>query len=311
MSTADFTSLGELAAEAEARGVRIAALAMEHQIRLTRENEADIRQRMSSRLAVMRASVEEGLAYSEPSASGLSGGDAARLVQAAFDRRLLGGTLLTTMSAYALAVNERNAQMGRIVAAPTAGSAGTLPAALLAVGQERGWTDDQLVDGLLTAAGIGLVIAARASLAGAEAGCQAECGSASAMAAAALVEVAGGTPSMVIHAAALALKSTLGLVCDPVAGLVEVPCVKRNAFAAVHALVAADLALAGIRSRIPPDEVLDAMAAIGKSMPADLRETARGGLAATSAGLEAQRKMKSVSESVNDVAPDAKPRPDR
>jgi L-serine dehydratase len=196
-------------------------------------------------------------------------------------KSIFAGEFLGRVMARALAVAEVNACMGRIVAAPTAGSCGILPATILTLKEEKNLSEEQAVMGLFTAAGIGMVIAKRASISGAEGGCQAECGSASAMAAAAMVELVGGTPGMAAQACAIAMKNTLGLVCDPVAGLVEVPCIKRNAGGAANAIVAAELALAGIESTIPVDEVIAAMKSIGDTMPSSLKETALGGLAAT------------------------------
>jgi L-serine dehydratase len=189
--------------------------------------------------------------------------------------------VLSQALARALAVTEVNARMGRIVAAPTAGSCGILPAVLLTLAQKDDLADEKLLPVLFTAAGFGLVIANKASISGASGGCQAECGSAAAMAAAAATELLGGTPEQAAQACALALKSVLGLVCDPVAGLVEVPCIKRNASGTANAFVATEMALAGISSVIPADEVIGAMKAIGDQMAAELKETALGGLAAT------------------------------
>ena len=194
------------------------------------------------------------------------------------------GALSAKAATYALAANEANAAMGRICAAPTAGSSGVLPGVLFAIAEECSIAEDRLGLALVAAGSIGMVIASRASLSGAEGGCQAECGSAAAMAAGAAVDLLGGSPDQVGHAVALALKNLLGLVCDPVAGLVEVPCVKRNAGAAMIALLAAEMALAGIESAIPVDEVMDAMAEIGHALPETLRETGQGGLAGTPTG---------------------------
>ena len=194
------------------------------------------------------------------------------------------GGVFTRALARALAVSELNAAMGRIVAAPTAGSCGILPAAVLTMLHDRGVARHNCVMSLFTASAVGMVIANNACLAGAQGGCQAECGSASAMAAAALVELAGGSPQMASHAVAIALKNVLGLVCDPVAGLVEIPCIKRNASGIANAFTAAELALAGVASAIPADEVIIAMKRIGDAMPAALRETSEGGLAATPTG---------------------------
>ena len=200
-------------------------------------------------------------------------------------------SLLVFSLARALAVSEVNARMGRIVAAPTAGSCGILPAVILTFAEEKALDERTAVLGLWTASGIGMVIANQASLSGAEGGCQAECGSAAAMSAAAAGEMLGGSPRQAAEACAIALKAVLGLVCDPVAGLVEVPCIKRNASGAANALVAAELALAGITSAIPADEVIAAMRAVGSQMPASLRETAAGGLAATPTGREIARRL--------------------
>ena len=211
------------------------------------------------------------------SASGLSGGQGARMEQA--DDPLCGPFLQQVIST-ALKVGEHNACMGRIVAAPTAGASGVLPAVLLPLQRRDGLSDETMVQCLYTAAGFGQVIAARASISGAEGGCQAEIGSASAMAAAALVCARGGTPAQMAAACGMALQNLLGLVCDPVAGLVEIPCVRRNVIGAVNAISCADMALAGLTSVIPCDEVIDAMGAVGRALPAALRETGEGGLAA-------------------------------
>jgi len=211
------------------------------------------------------------------------GGDGQRLLQYAQSQPTLSGQLLEAVGR-ALAVAELNAAMGLIVAAPTAGSAGILPGVLTVLAEKLAKSEQEMVESLFCAAGVGLIIAQKASLSGAEGGCQAECGAAAAMAAAAAVELAGGTPSQAVAAVAISMKNSLGLVCDPVAGLVEVPCAKRNALGAANALVAADLALAGIISVIPADEFIEAMGGIGRAMPASLKETAQGGLAQTPTG---------------------------
>lgn len=247
-------------------------------------DESAVRARVLGMLTAMRESVQAGVAASGRSVSGLTGGEAKKYNDYIQQNDSLLGGAAAKAAAYALAASCVNASMGIIVAAPTAGSCGILPGVLLSMQESRGFTDDEIASALLCAAGVGQVIAMRATLSGAEGGCQAECGSASAMAAAAVCELMGGSPEACCHAAALALKNSLGLVCDPVAGLVEVPCVKRNAVFAVAALTAADMALAGIRSAIPVDEVIDAMFSIGQAMPAALRETAKGGLAATPTG---------------------------
>ena len=220
------------------------------------------------------------------SRSGLVGG--ARKTMRAYveSGNTLCGPFVGKVMASALAMGESNACMKRIVAAPTAGACGVLPAVLVNYQKEKGTADEQIVRALYTAAGIGQVVAARAYIAGASGGCQAEIGTASAMAAGALTALGGGTPSQITHAAAMALKNLLGLVCDPVGGLVEVPCVKRNVIGSVNALSAADMALAGIISRIPPDQVIDAMREVGDQMHPSLRETGQGGLANTPAARE-------------------------
>lgn len=215
------------------------------------------------------------------SASGLSGGQGAKMAQLTDP---ICGPFVQEVASVALKMGEHNAYMGRIVAAPTAGACGVLPAVLLPLQRREGLSDDAMVECLYVAGGFGQVIAQRSSISGAEGGCQAEVGSASGMAAAALVHARGGTPDQMAAACAMALQNVLGLVCDPVAGLVECPCVKRNVMGAVNALTCADMALAGLDGAIPCDEVIDAMGAVGRALPASLRETGEGGLAATPTG---------------------------
>ncbi|WP_337843788.1 L-serine ammonia-lyase, iron-sulfur-dependent, subunit alpha [Thermus sp.] len=236
---------------------------------------------MAERLQVMRDAIRRGLASDAPSVAGLVGKNAKTLWEAPDS---LKDPLLKRVQAYAMAVNEENARMGRIVAAPTAGSAGTLPGALLGVADHLGLPDQDLLMPMVLAAGVAKIISRQIYIAGATGGCQAEIGSSAAMAAAAVTELLGGSPEACAHAAALALQNTLGLVCDPVGGFVEVPCVMRNGFYAVHAVSAASMALAGVRSVIPPDEVILAMAGIGRLLPLELKETGLGGLADTPTG---------------------------
>lgn len=236
---------------------------------------------MRSRIAEMRDAIARGLASREPSRTGMVGWNANQLDSAP---DVLGSPLLKRVQAYAMAVNEENARMGRIVAAPTAGSAGTVPGALLGVADHLGRSDDELVMPLILAAGVAEVIGKHMFIAGSTGGCQAEIGSSAAMAAAAVTELLGGDARACVHAAAMALMNTIGLVCDPVGGYVEVPCVSRNAFYAVHAVASAQLALAGIESVIPPDEVVLAMASVGRLLPPELRETGEGGIADTPTG---------------------------
>ena len=242
--------------------------------------QADSLSKMSALWQAMKDSVS-GYDETRRSPSGLSGGQGAKMAQA---ERTLCGPFLQQVIATALKVGEHNACMGRIVAAPTAGASGVMPAVLLPLQEQEHLSDELMVECLYVAAGFGQVIASRASISGAEGGCQAEVGSASGMAAAALVHARGGSPEQMAAACAMALQNVLGLVCDPVAGLVEVPCVKRNVMGAVNAMACADMALAGISGAIPCDEVIDAMGAVGHCLPASLRETGEGGLAATPTG---------------------------
>ncbi len=249
-------------------------------------------ERMEEMLHVMEQSVVIGLT-GITSMGGLVGGNGKKVETYRADsaeKSVVGGVMSKAIM-IALAVGEANASMGRIVAAPTAGASGTLPAVLFSLSEARGSSMDELGKALIVAGAIGMVIASRASLSGAAGGCQAECGSAAAMAAGAAVELYGGSPEQVGQAVAITLKNMLGLVCDPVAGLVEVPCVKRNAGAAAQAMVAAEMALAGICSVIPVDEVIDAMAAVGNAMSCTLKETAQGGLAVSPTGILLANKL--------------------
>ena len=243
---------------------------------------------MHGRLGEMRDAIKRGLESDAPSRTGMVGWNAKTLWERPDP---LGAPLLKRVQAYAMAVNEENARMGRIVAAPTAGSAGTLPGALIGVGDELGFTDDDLVTPLILAAGIGDIISQTMFISGASGGCGAENGPSAAMAAAAVCELLGGSARQAVHAAAMALMNTIGLVCDPVGGFVEVPCVSRNAFYSVHAVAAAQLACAGLESFIPPDEVVSAMASVGRLLPPELRETGEGGVADTPTGRMIALKM--------------------
>lgn len=286
-----YDSIAELVVLAEAQGTTISRIVLAEQAESTETSEQAIFEKMKASLQVMKQAAVEGMEPDRRSVSGLTGGDAYKMQQAVNENRNICGKVFGTALAKALAVSETNACMGRIVAAPTAGSCGILPAVLLAVAEGRHIDDDTLVMGLLTASGIGMVIANNATLAGAEGGCQAECGAASAMAAAAVTEICGGTPKMAEHACAIAIKNILGLVCDPVAGLVEIPCIKRNAMGTANALTAAELALAGIASAIPADETIIAMKHIGDTMSPALRETADGGLATTPTGIKLRKQV--------------------
>jgi L-serine dehydratase len=276
-----FTSLGDALEQAEAQQLSLGELALRTEVADGLKTRAELEGSLKRALDVMRHAVARGLPGDLMSVSGLVGGDAARMTRAIGP---LAGTVFTDVIASALAVQEVNAAMGVIVAAPTAGGAGVLPGVLLGLARHREVSDEALVRALATAGLVGAVVAVRASLSGAEGGCQAETGAAAGMAAAAGVELLGGTPSQALHAVALTMQGTLGLVCDPLGGLVEVPCVYRNATGGAIALAGIEMALAGIRFPIPVDEVIDTMGEIGRSMDVRYRETAGGGLAATPTG---------------------------
>jgi L-serine dehydratase len=269
----------ELMALAESKNCAIYDLIIEYESENSEESKEEIYAAMKKNWQVMQQSARQGISNKDKSISGLVGGDAKMLDEYRHAENSFLGALALKAAAYALAVSEVNAIMGKIVACPTAGSCGIVPAAVLAAAEEKKYSEQEVINALFTAAGVGMIIAENASIAGAEGGCQAECGSAAAMAAAALTQLGGGTVRQVGEAAALALKNLLGLVCDPVAGLVEVPCVKRNGFASVHAIVASDMALAGIKSAVPPDEVIETMYKVGLAIPKSLRETSAAGLA--------------------------------
>ena len=284
-----FRSVEELVSLAEENKVKIAEIMIRQEIEVTGLSREEVIQKMEDNLTVMENAVERGL-KGVKSHTGLTGGDSVLLQNYMKSGRALSGDVLLDAVSKAMATNEVNAAMGTICATPTAGSAGVVPGTLFAVQPKLNPTRQEMIEFLFTAAAFGFVVANNAFISGAAGGCQAEVGSASGMAAAAIVELAGGTPQQCSEAMAIALKNMLGLVCDPVAGLVEVPCVKRNAGGASNALTAADMALAGISSRIPCDEVIGAMYAIGQTLPSTLRETGEGGLAATPTGrrLEAE-----------------------
>ena len=277
-----YKALADAIRDAEKEKKSLAQVALETEARDQGRPIEDIRAALLRALVVMRSAIEKGLVGDLYSASGLVGGDAAKLRTS--DKGPLAQTPFRDILMRALAVQEVNAAMGVIVAAPTAGGAGVLPAILTGLAKARSVPDEKVVDGLATAGLIGAVVAERASLSGAEGGCQAETGAAAGMAAGAATEMLGGTPSQVGHAVALTMQGTLGLVCDPLGGLVELPCVFRNATGSAIALAGIEMALAGITFAIPVDEVIDVMGEIGREMDVRYRETAGGGLAATPTG---------------------------
>lgn len=285
-----FKNIEELVKQAEEQNKKIYEIMIEQEVNLTEQSKEEVLGIMKYNFKAMKEAAFKGI-KGVVSSSGMTGGDAKKLYDYLKKGNYLTDRTFLTALCYAVATNEVNASMGVICATPTAGSCGVLPAVMLAIQEKYNLADDIVINHLFTAGAIGYVIANNASISGAAGGCQAEVGSASAMAAAAVTEMMGGTPRQSAHAMAIALKNMLGLTCDPVAGLVEVPCIKRNAAGASNALTAAEMALAGIETRIPFDEVIGAMYQIGLSMPESLKETAMGGLATTDTGLEWKRKI--------------------
>ncbi|MEH7435949.1 L-serine ammonia-lyase, iron-sulfur-dependent, subunit alpha [Neobacillus drentensis] len=285
-----FRNVAELVELANSQNKKISEIMIEQEVSVTGRTREEVFAFMDRNLKVMEEAVERGI-KGVSSHSGLTGGDAVLLQKYIEKGNFLSGETILDAVSKAVATNEVNAAMGTICATPTAGSAGVVPGTLFAVQRKLNPTREQMISFLFTAGAFGFVVANNASISGAAGGCQAEVGSAAGMAAAAIVELAGGTPEQCAEAMAITLKNMLGLVCDPVAGLVEVPCVKRNAMGAANAMVAADMALAGITSRIPCDEVIEAMYKIGQSMPSGLKETAQGGLAATPTGRRLEAKI--------------------
>ncbi len=286
----DYDSIAAICKAAAEKQTTISALVLSDQSEQMEIPEEELYKRMEKSLHVMQEAVREGKNPDLRSTSGLTGGDAAK-VEAYAETGGITGSFLNRAMARAIAVSEYNASMGKIVASPTAGSCGILPGAVISMLEEGRCDERAAVMALFTAGAVGMVIAEKASIAGAQGGCQAECGSASAMAAAALVELAGGTPAQAAEACAIAIKNQLGLVCDPVAGLVEIPCIKRNVSGIAIAFTSADMALAGVESKIPVDECVLAMRQVGDMLPCALKETSQAGLAATPTGLRLKRQV--------------------
>jgi len=281
----EFKSIAELVTAAEELDTKISDIVIASEILEMELSEKELLEQMDLRFFVMEQAAENGQKEGLRSNSGLTGGDGFKMMNyAEAGQGVLGGAVDRAV-ATAVGVAEYNASMGRIVAAPTAGSCGIMPGCLVSLMKDGRFDRETIVRSMFTASAVGVVIATKASIAGASGGCQAECGSAAAMTAAALVELMGGTPAQASDAVAIALKNQLGLVCDPVAGLVEIPCIKRNAQGVVTAFCAADMAMAGIRSNIPADEVIGAMKEVSDLMDPGLKETACAGLAATPTGL--------------------------
>ena len=287
-----YQSVKDLVRTAEIQQKALSELVIEAECHESGSNRKEVWQRMRSNLLTMRAAIKQGEnELGVRSKTGLTGGEAIKLKKYRAKGKTLSGDVMMAAVENAIATNEVNAAMGVICATPTAGSSGTLPGALFMLEQRLGLSEDQMIRFLFTAGGLGLIIANHAGIAGATGGCQEEVGSASAMAAAAAVEAAGGSPEQSSQALAIALSNLLGLVCDPIAGLVEIPCVKRNAIGAGNALIAAYMALAGCTSMIPADECISALDKVGRSMSVDLRETGLGGLAGTPTGQAIKTKI--------------------
>lgn len=287
-----YGSQAELYNIAKGRGLKISEIAILHEAERDEVDPQLVVEKMHTAFDVMKTNIKNGINSTEPSIGGLIGQNAAAMHRYFKNSQNYSGPMMGKAITYALAVTEENARMKRIVACPTAGASGVVPGCLIAAGEEMGFSDKELMDGLFNASAIGIIIANNASISGAEGGCQAEIGAASAMAASALTELAGGDADACFHAASIALKNILGLVCDPVAGLVEVPCSKRNAMGVANAIAAADMACAGIKSLVPFDEVVHAMKEIGCSMNRELKETAKGGIAGSKTAREFTKNFK-------------------
>ena len=280
----EFKDIYELAAQ---KGKKLYELCQEYEAQTLEISVAQVREKVKTNLDAMKEAIRNGLTSKEMSMSGLCGDDCAKLLEKYKNdgSRLFSKTYQNVLL-YALATVEQNLRMGKIVACPTAGSCGIVPAVIIAVSEAKETDEEAQINALITAGLVGKIVSNKLALAGAVAGCQSECGVAAAMAAAALVEIYEGDNEQILNAAALCLKNVMGLVCDPVAGLVEVPCVKRNAFLAIYAVTGAELAMAGIKSVIPIDEIVDAMVQVGEMMSPKLKESAEAGLATTKTGLQ-------------------------
>jgi len=287
----DINTFEQLKNECLSKNVQIHELAQQNMAENSDISVSEVRNFTLKSLTAMKETIHSGIKSTEPSMSGMCGQDCGKVIESFKNNPSIFGKTFEKIVSYALATSEENIRMGKIVACPTAGSCGILPSVLVAVSEDYNFSLDEQINALITAGETGRIISVKVALAGAVAGCQAECGTASAMAAAAVCQLRGGNIDQILNAAALALKNLLGLTCDPVAGLVEVPCVKRNPFLAVHAITAVELALAGVKSKIPPDEVVDAMEQTGALMSPLLKESSQAGLAVTPTALRVQKKV--------------------
>ena len=287
----NFTNGRELLEICEKNNKSIYQICLEREIELTGSTEKEILDRMMVSLEIMKNAIKKAITEDIKSVGGLIGGEAKKINNRMKITRPVCGELMAKAVSAAMGTLEVNASMGLIVAAPTAGSCGILPAAIITVAEEFGLSDEDMIRAIFAGSAIGVIITRNATVAGAEGGCQAETGAAAAMAAAGVVEMMGGSPKEAIHAASITLKNVMGLICDPIAGLVEAPCQKRNAIGVANALISAEIALSGIESLIPFDEVVEAMYKVGKSLPMELRETALGGVAATCTGCAITKRV--------------------
>ena len=276
------------------KNIPIWKLALESEVEDTNSSESEVMKKMREVLKVMKKSSTAGVKNNRKTLGGIIGGESLKIKKRLESKDTLCGPLINKAMMKAFSTSQHNASMGKICAAPTAGSSGIIPAAVLTVMEEYDLKEGDALKGLLTSSAVGKVITVNATVSGAEGGCQAECGAAAAMASAAVVEMLGGTPEMALDAASISLKNIMGLVCDPIAGLVESPCSKRNASGVVNALISAEMALAGIKSVIPFDEVVEAMYIIGKDMHSDYKETAKGGIAGTPTGIKIKENIKNI-----------------
>jgi len=284
-----YNNAKELLSECTNKNLPISEVVINDEIDCTGTTKENIIKNMENVLDVMKKSISN--LEEKGTMGGIIGGEAKKLDEYLKNKKTICGNIINKAMIRALAGAEHNASMGRICAAPTAGSSGIIPASIITGAEQLGCNDETIIRGLLTAAGIGKIIIQNATVSGAEGGCQAECGSAAAMAAAGLVEMAGGTPEMCLTAATIALKNVMGLICDPIAGLVESPCSKRNSSGAVNAMTSAELALSGISSVVNFDETVEAMYSVGRLMHPNLKETALGGIAVTETGIKLSRKI--------------------
>lgn len=291
MNSVNFINGQELLNICEENKRTIYDVCLEREVEISGLSKEEIQEKMAHSLEIMKNAAKKALVEDIKSMGGLIGGEAKKLTKGREDRKPVCGELMSKAMSYAMGTLEVNASMGLVVAAPTAGSCGILPGALVAMAEEFGLDDETLLKGLFTASAIGVIITRNATVAGAEGGCQAETGAAAAMASAAVVEMMGGSPRQALDSAAICLKNIMGLVCDPIAGLVEAPCQKRNAIGVANALISAEMVLCNVPSLIPFDEAVEAMYKVGRSLPFELRETALGGVAATPTGCNMCKKI--------------------